>query len=1110
MKQAGVNWHKSCVWLCCLMTTAASALASVHAPNAALISERVSLHANWLTDQIIKARASGNPAVERDAIRKLVSMAPHDKQLQLDLLRHLLLDSQKERKEIDTLVQSLCSGADSPACRQARLLQSIHFGTQAEALSNVRLLAMAGNYEQACQNMLTLFGGKEPPEDSLLFEYAAMLLNTKNGQRHGLELLQSLTRSQSRIITHRAREIIEEHSFETGLELALNEIYSDATRRRAAHFLQKAIVQHPDDPRIQRWRNALSEGRYWLLCDAAETAIEKRHLTDARKGYEKAVALAPSRPFAYVGLSEVAEQTGNYPLAIRRMQQAMQAADNESANYRRMLNNRIGRLKAAQQALVARKLAPAQNAAGDFLERPSNAYIDALTKQAKLSNYDAWEVYTLSRMLDAASRQQEIPDLWVKAMDAVSSAFDKLQVRYVYAQFLASYGDPREALSIIKAVVRELHPGLDEDSLETLLHRPGATHPATQWLNLTDVTEASMLEHDALSLARRLCDDIAYSEALALAQEQNYVAALERIFCLAEPTSYQFAKAADWALAVSEPRLSYWLWEQAAHDPDWYTESVFGRVRAIEIDEALAPSEKRERVGTLVAELENELLRRNDMTSSNLLRMTSSLEVVQAHDQARALLERRIKLSGKAGSEDDAMLWRRLAVYYEENSSSTAALEAYRQGLVSAGWLKADELNNDAAFTLATRTLDPPVKRLPYEEPRPLDSDGWLTSSLKARAAELYQHNQTIFRSGLHFERDGGTGGYSDLTMLTWMNEVSFPAKGGVATIRTDSVYYATGSLGGSYQNFGTREEWIGDHSFSPVNSDFGQSVAFIWESKRLSFDIGTTPMGMIYSDVSAGASWRWDWHDFGFRLEGYYRPETGSLLSIGGQRDPNTGLTWGGVRRLGAALNLSYDLGGKNGFWARASLESIKGHHVADNYGLQLMGGWYHRLVNLPNRRTLTGLSAFYWQYGRDLSDYHWGQGGYYSPEHAYSFGVMLDEARRHGNWSWQLRGQLGVSASTSSSFDRYHAKDHIRPYPLPDRDVQDSDDGSVELGVSLYGAVERRLTSRIIVGAAMSYQNSDEYAPFYAGLWLRWSLTDWLGDLSLPPTPMTPYAQR
>lgn len=121
-----------------------------------------------------------------------------------------------------------------------------------------------------------------------------------------------------------------------------------------------------------------------------------------------------------------------------------------------------------------------------------------------------------------------------------------------------------------------------------------------------------------------------------------------------------------------------------------------------------------------------------------------------------------------------------------------------------------------------------------------------------------------------------------------------------------------------------------------------------------------------------------------------------------------------------------------------------------------------------------------------------------------------MLDEARRYANWSWQLRGQLGISASTSSSYDRYHAKNSIRPYPLPDIDAQYSDDSSVELGVSLYGAVERRLTRRVIVGAAMSYQNSDEYAPFYAGLWLRWSLTDWLGDLALPPTPMTPYAQR
>ena len=173
-------------------------------------------------------------------------------------------------------------------------------------------------------------------------------------------------------------------------------------------------------------------------------------------------------------------------------------------------------------------------------------------------------------------------------------------------------------------------------------------------------------------------------------------------------------------------------------------------------------------------------------------------------------------------------------------------------------------------------------------------------------------------------------------------------------------------------------------------------------------------------------------------------------------------------------------------------------------------MAGWYRRLVDLAHHKRTAGVSALYWHYEKDLSDYTFGQGGYYSPNDAGSVGGFVEESRRTGQWSWTARARLSVAASRSEARDRYPLQSKLAGLGLADIDAREEADSSVGLGVSVFAAAERRLTKHAVVGASATYQHdTDRYAPFYAGLWLRWHWDGWEGDLPQPPAPMTPYAK-
>ncbi len=1056
-------------------------LICVHSAHIGAAPQKGEAPRAWLSDQVMRSRTSGNSGVEADALARLLSMDPNDPATKLELLRLKVRDPHIAFKELEQLVDQICTSENvhSNACRQGRILLDAQQGNMADQLASARLMALAGQGESALATFEELFGGL-PEEESLQLEYARIASAVPDKQAVAKRIYEQLTRSDSPVISNTARIALNSLRFEQTLAKALSVVYTDAGRASAVPVLEAALKSHPDDSRAERWRNALLDAQFWLAVERGDAALNAKRFQAAERAYREAMPFKPSSPYALLGLANVEQARGRYKNARDLVQKALGKSDVSGSERLRLLR-RIDRLNALEVSAAASRLAPDMTPEGDFAQPPTQTFISALRHELTVSKGDPWVRLRLARSLLALHQKREADDLWEAHADDGTLAYKHAKILY----FVTS-GQNEKALALLDTVI------------------PEQSNAADGWLALSPLSRLSRADTQSLlalaAIQQRLRSESALQEAEALAQQNEPAEALRTLLPFSPEEPYLRARMARWAEASGDAAQAFRLWKSLSAVSGWEDEALFGQVRALLRQDVPA----KEAAVELMTQAVEARRAAQTLTPDFLIRITSFMDDAGASNEADQMCVTEAQMLGSAKGENAAMLLRRAAQHLEAAGDAQAALKVYEEAFLAAGLLT-EPVPSANVFTRAMRTASLP-ERAPNDEPNALDADGWLTLSLKSRASELYQHNQTEIRTGLDFKRDPGTSGYSDLTAVTSMTEAEFPAFSGRARLRTDWVWYRVGSLKGS-PKFGTITERPG--SSLQTSSDMGASLAFAWTNDQFAFDIGTTPIGFLYTDLVGALAWSWDVGEVGLTLEVYRRPEEGSLLAFGGQRDPGTGRTWGGVRRLGTSLNASWDQGERNGFWGRAAANQITGHHVADNSSIELMGGWYHRLINRPNHELRTGASLLFWHYQKDLSDYVWGQGGYYSPQAAVSLGSFLEDRGRTNNWSWTVEGRLGLSMSKSSERDRYPLKDELRRENLPDLYAREASSTSSGIGVSFKGAVERRLGPQAFAGVSFAYTNADGYAPLYLGFWLRFPLTPWEGDLPMPPEPMVPYAR-
>ena len=305
--------------------------------------------------------------------------------------------------------------------------------------------------------------------------------------------------------------------------------------------------------------------------------------------------------------------------------------------------------------------------------------------------------------------------------------------------------------------------------------------------------------------------------------------------------------------------------------------------------------------------------------------------------------------------------------------------------------------------------------------------------------------------------------------------------------------------------------------------NDTGVGLAVAWENAAsgVKADLGVSPMGFLYSTAVGGISLErplGDSEHARYAVAVSRRAVTDSLTSFAGARDARSGAEWGGVTANGGRAQLSYD-DGEVGVYGYGAVHALTGNNVKSNTRAELGSGVYWYLLNDDSRILTAGLSTTGIGYANNQNNFTYGNGGYFSPQNFFSLAVPLNWAHRGEQWTYALRGSVGIQ----------HIKQDSAPYFPNDSDLQRNleqasalaasagvdiptrFDGSSSTGIgySLYGAAEYRFGRNFSLGGELGINNAQDYRQWNGGLYLRYLFEDQYRPLSLPVSPYrSPYS--
>ena len=845
---------------------------------------------------------------------------------------------------------------------------------------------------------------------------------------------------------------------------AMGQAQARANNRAAASaYFERAIQAGQQSTNVSMWQSLLQTNRYWLAIENGDKALAKGDIISAERQYQQARALDNTDSYAPVGLGDVARARKNDAEAERLYRQAWQMD--------RSNTTAVTRLAGLYQQQSPQKAIAFINGLNGEQQRALGATLNTLRSDV------------LRAEADTLAQQGSWAQAAEKYRAAQQNTPDDVWLNYRLAGALRSAGEPQQADAVMTAIARRL-PTDPAQVYARSLYLSGSDRADEALIELNNLPQARW-DQNMRELATRLQQDKVYAQADAQRLAGNNDAAVALL--KAQPASTRRdITLADWALADGYPQQALEEYQQVLTQDKTNQDATLGRI------EALVALDRKAEARTAL----NALPAGAAEASLNVgRRLANAWRSVDDTARARQLYQQlKPRAQQEAPSQSSALVFRDAAQLEAQQQPALALLD-YRQAMVASGITPTLPQDN-AAFT-----------RLMRNNP----ADDWLKRGIRSDAADVYQRQDTTLMLEQDYSRNKGTGGISDLTAHTTMLQLDTPLASGKSFVRVDRVQVSAGTF--STEN-GSHSEVFGtcaDNGAAGCSRDLDQHAEGVaigagWQNDRWSADIGTSPMGFEVVNWVGGVSWNTDVKDIGLSFTASRRPISSSLLAYASARDPSPqgGRSWGGVVATGGSVGLSYDRGGAHGVWADLSAHQITGKNVADNSRERLMAGYYYKLINEDNRRATIGLNSMLWHYQKDLSDYSFGQGGYYSPQQYFSLAVPLTYRQRTENWSFDLGGSVSWSRSKTSAQRRYPV------YPGFATTANPSSEGSSGrgFGYTLRAAVERRLTAHWTLGLAIDIQQAKDYTPSHGLLYARYSLGGWEGDLNLPPQPLTPYA--
>ncbi|OAE47393.1 cellulose biosynthesis protein BcsC [Enterobacter cloacae] len=850
---------------------------------------------------------------------------------------------------------------------------------------------------------------------------------------------------------------------------ALGQAYSQkGDRARAVAQFEKAIALDPQSDNRGKWDSLLKVNRYWLLIQQGDNALKANNTAQAERYYQQARNVDNTDSYAVLGLGDAAAARKDNDAAERYYRQALRM-DSGNTNAVRGLAN-IYRAQSPEKATqFIQSLSASQRRSIDDIERSLtneqlSAQAERLESEGKyaqaaeiqrrrlaLSPGDVWITYRLSRDLYSAGQRSQADNLMRQL--ASQKPGDPEQV---YASGLYLSGNDRD-----RAALAHLN-----------------TLPRDRWNSNIQELASRLQSNQVLENANRLRDGGKEQEAEALLRQQP-------------PSTRIDLTLADWAEQRGDHEAAKTAYNTVLQREPQNEDAILG------LTEVNLAQGNRDAARAELAKLP--AAQNGEPLSLNMQRR---IAMAQAGLGDSATAEKTFnaivpQAKSQPPSMESALVMRDAARFQAQNGQSQQALETWKDAMVSSGITTTRPTDNDS-FTRLTRNDE---------------KDDWLKRGVRSDAGDLYRQQDLNVTLQHDYWGSSGTGGYSDLKAHTTMLQVDAPLSDGRMFFRSDLVNMNAGSFD---TDNGTYDPTWGTCAETPCRgstnqSANGASVAVGWQNQTWAWDIGTTPMGFDVVDVVGSLSYSNDLGPIGYTLNAHRRPISSSVLAFGGQKDPNTDTTWGGVRATGGGVSVSYDKGEANGIWSSLSADSLSGKNVGDNWRVRWMTGYYYKLINQNNERLTVGVSNMLWHYDKDLSGYSLGQGGYYSPQEYVSFALPVNWRKRTENWSWELGGSVSWSHSKTKDVMRYPLQGLIpdnEPGRYTDKGVMETGSSSSGTGYTARAIVERRVTSNWFVGLGVDIQEAKDYTPSHALLYVRYSAAGWQGDMDLPPEPLVPYA--
>jgi hypothetical protein len=427
-----------------------------------------------------------------------------------------------------------------------------------------------------------------------------------------------------------------------------------------------------------------------------------------------------------------------------------------------------------------------------------------------------------------------------------------------------------------------------------------------------------------------------------------------------------------------------------------------------------------------------------------------------------------------------------------------------------------------------------------------LDPQAEARQSMQSALNQINQERSPQITQGATIRSNDSESGLSKITDVETPLEISLPVGDDRVALRITPVWLNAGGMSDSAQTRfgGFSDSKVGelqgllatgptadqldafDASIdgsvgSQKDSGVGFAVAYENPSLGLKADLGTSPVGFLYSTAIGGISIDRSFSedsDFRYGLSLSRRPVNDSLTSFAGTRDDRSGLKWGGVTANGGRLQLSFD-NGDYGAYGYGGAHKLVGNNVESNSRVEAGSGVYWYLLNDDSHQLTLGLNLTGISYDKNQNNFTYGNGGYFSPQNFFSIGVPVGWSQRTDRLSYSIKGAVGLQ----------HIEQDSSPYFPNDSDMQAvleqasqiyaaagtsvpthfSSQNKTGIGYNLNAAAEYRFGDNVFFGGSLGLDNAQDYKQWTGGLYLRYMFEDFTGRMAMPVSPYrSPYS--